>query len=284
VTGLPKAQPVAPTPQAADLTPSVSPSARRRVAASAAQVIAPILSVLFTIALWEIAPRAGWVNPTLLPSFSEVVGELPVLFEDDDFMTNVWASGSRWATGLVLAVLIGIPVGLAMGRSRAVAELMNPIMVLSYSFPKAALILLLVLWFGVGNFALVTVIVFGCFAPIVISSYHGSAGVNPHLLWSARALGVSRPATLFRVVLPAATPQILSGLRIALIVSLFTILSSELLMRRDGIGAYMFTNLDTGQYLVVYAVSLLIAIFGFVLDFAYVRAVRLGVPWSEGEV
>jgi ABC-type nitrate/sulfonate/bicarbonate transport system permease component len=261
----------------------MSSAARRKVDA-AAQVIAPALSVALAVGLWEVAPRLGWVDSNLLPPFSKVIGQLPALLRDGSFASSIAASAQRWAIGVVLAVLIGVPLGLAMGRRRAVANLMNPILAMTYTFPKAALILVLVLWFGIGNGSMIAVIVLGCFAPIVISAYHGAKSVNPHLVWSAQTLGVSRPAALLKVVLPAAMPQILSGLRIAMIVSLFTVLSSELLIRRNGIGTFLFNNLDAGQYLVVYAGSLLIATFGFVLDFLYVRTVRIAAPWADGEV
>ncbi len=103
-------------------------------------------------------------------------------------------------------------------------------------------------------------------------------------MWSARGLGTGRIKTWFRVILPAALPQILSGLRLAIAISIFTLLGSELLIRGSGIGAYMFTALDNGQTLTVFAMSTIIAVIGFLLDFLYVRAVRRGLPWLAGEV
>jgi ABC-type nitrate/sulfonate/bicarbonate transport system permease component len=241
----------------------------------------PLIALLL---FWEFAPPLGIVREQVVPRFSDVVAALPDIVGGDSFGTNMGASGERWAMGLVLAILIGIPLGLAMGRSRILSLLITPILTVTYSFPKAALVLVLVLWFGVGNTALVGIIVVGCLIPIVISSYHGAMAVNPQVLWSARSLGVPRRNLLLKVVMPAAIPEILSGVRIAIVVSLFTLLASELLIRRDGIGAFLFTNLDTGQYTVVYATSLLIAMIGFVLDFLYVRAVRKTLPWLEGEV
>jgi ABC-type nitrate/sulfonate/bicarbonate transport system permease component len=88
----------------------------------------------------------------------------------------------------------------------------------------------------------------------------------------------------FRVVLPAALPQILSGLRLAIAISIFTLLGSELLIRGIGIGSFMFTALDNGQSLIVFAMATLLAVLGFALDFVYVRAVRLWLPWLDGDV
>ena len=171
-----------------------------------------------------------------------------------------------------------------MGRSRVAFQMFDPILTMSYPVPKAALILIFVLWWGAGDLSRIMIIIMGSLIPIIISSYHGAAGLEPRLLWSARALGTGRAASLLRVVLPASLPQILSGVRLTIAISIFTLLASELLIRQDGIGAYMFTNLDNGQFLRVWAVSVIIASIGFLLDLLYVLGVRRVLPWLEGDV
>jgi NitT/TauT family transport system permease protein len=123
--------------------------------------------------------------------------------------------------------------------------------------------------------------VIGSLIPIVISAYHGAAGVPAALLWSARGLGVRRT---WRVVLPGALPQILSGVRLAIGISIFTALASELLIRGSGIGSSMFTALDNGQTLTVFAMSTIVATLGFLVDAAYAAGVRRALPWLEGDV
>ena len=203
---------------------------------------------------------------------------------DGTFWSEVAASGGRWAVGFALAILIGVTVGIAMGRSRAVYYAVDPILTISYPVPKAALILVLVLWFGAGDVSRVLIIILGCLIPITISSYHGARGIEPRLLWSARALGTGRLALLPRVILPAALPQVLSGIRLAIAISIFALLASELLIRQSGVGAYLFTFYDLGATLRVWATAALIAVGGFLLDAGYVRLVRGGVRWLEGEV
>jgi NitT/TauT family transport system permease protein len=135
-----------------------------------------------------------------------------------------------------------------MARSRTIFAFVNPLMVLTYSVPKAALVLIFTLWFGVGLLSSSLVIAIGCGTPLIISAYHGAKGINTHLVWSASALGTSQHDVLRRIVFPAALPEILAGLRTALQLSLFILLASEFLIRQTGIGAYMFNNLDVGQY------------------------------------
>ncbi len=243
-----------------------------------------MIAVLVVLALWELAPRLGWVRSESLPAFSDVVREAAAIVTRPEFLDQLGASAGRWAAGLGLAVVIGVPLGLAMGRSRALHALVDPLLVAGYPVPKAALILVFVLWWGAGDASRIAVVVTGALIPLVISSYHGSASVRPALMWSARGLGTGRWTLWRRVVLPAALPHILSGVRIAIAISIFTVLASELLIRGSGIGAYMFTALDNGQTLTVFAMSLIVATLGFLLDIGYAAAVRRLVPWLEGDI
>lgn len=242
------------------------------------------LGIALLLLLWETAPRLGWVRPTSIPPFTRVLGEVGVVLTDTAFRLDVAASAGRWATGFAIAIVVGVPLGVAMGRSRAMFLAIDPLLTISYPVPKAALILLLVLVFGAGNVSRVTIIILGCFIPIVMSSYHGASGINPRLVWSARALGTGRIGTLFRVVLPAALPQILSGIRLGIAISIFALLASELLIRQSGIGSYLFTFYDLGLTLRVWATASIIAVGGFLLDAAYVAVVRRTATWLEGEV
>lgn len=260
------------------------PSARVDVRRATARILLPVLGVAALLGLWEVAPRLGWVRDTSIPPFTKVLGEVFTVVGEDEFLTNLTASGQRWAIGLGLAIVIGIPLGTLMGRFRVVHRLVDPLLVVGYPVPKTALILLFVLWWGAGNVSRVGIVITGSLIPIIISSYHGANSIEPRLLWSARGLGTGPLRRWLFVVLPAALPQILSGLRLAIAISIFTLLGSELLIRGEGVGAYMFTAADNGQTLTVYAMSTIIATLGFLLDLIYVQSARRGFKWLEGDV
>lgn len=265
---------------------STAEPASRFAVRAPALAAAPLgfLGAASLIGLWEAAPRFGWVREESIPPFSRVARELYEVVQVPQFATALGESAARWGLGFGIAILVGVTLGVLMGRVHALYRLLDPLLVVSYPVPKAALILVFIFWWGAGNLSQVTIIVIGCLIPIVISSYHGAHGVEERLLWSARGLGTGRAATTLKVVVPAALPQILSGLRIAIAISIFTLLAAELLIRGSGIGSYMFSNLDLGRNLRVWALAVFLALTGFTLDFVYVRAVRRIFPWVEGQV
>jgi NitT/TauT family transport system permease protein len=249
------------------------------------RALLPFSGIAIVLLAWECSPRVGLVSSGSVPPFSDVVVAAFGLFADRDFWGNLAASGGRWAAGLTLAVAIGVPLGVAMGRNRVLFALVDPLLTMSYPVPKAALILIFVLWWGAGDLSRIVIIIMGCLIPIVISSYHGSRAIDNRLVWSARALGTRSSAALFaKIVFPAALPQICAGLRLAIAISIFTLLASELLIRQSGIGSYMFTFLDDGQTPQVWACAALLATIAFLLDLGYVRIVRANLRWFEGDV
>ncbi|WP_433136169.1 ABC transporter permease [Actinomadura nitritigenes] len=250
-----------------------------------------VAAVLVLLACWEAAPRIGVAPDQSLPPLSKVLGEVWNVLRDGGFRGQVGLSAGRWAAGLGLAVLIGVPLGIAMGRARVLRRLVEPLLALLYPVPKVALVIPLLLVLGLrmpseraGETARIAVIALGCLIPLTVSATHGAAEVEPRLLWSARAAGAGPVRRLLTIVLPAALPQVLSGLRIALAVSIFSLVGAELLVRGKGVGAYLFNAYDIGQYERVWAVTVLVALAGLAVDAVYAWAVRRAVRWWEGEV
>jgi NitT/TauT family transport system permease protein len=249
------------------------------------RALLPFAGIAVALLVWELSPRLGLVSSGSVPPFSDVLAGIFGLFADPDFWKNLAASSGRWAAGLTLAICIGVPLGVAMGRNRWLFALVDPLLTMTYPVPKAALILIFVLWWGAGDLSRVVIIIMGCLIPIVISSYHGARGIETRLVWSARALGTHAGLPLLaKVVLPAALPQIFAGLRLAIAISIFTLLASELLIRQSGIGSYMFAFLDDGQTVQVWACATILATIAFLLDFGFVRLVAANVRWLEGDV
>jgi ABC-type nitrate/sulfonate/bicarbonate transport system permease component len=241
--------------------------------------VPPLLALLALAALWEGAAR--WAGIDGLAPASAAIRQLPAILLDPESLWHIIASLRRMAVGFAAALLVAVPVGLVMGRSRAVATALNPLLATIYPVPKAALMPIIMLWFGIGDLSKELVIFLGVSLPIVFHAYAGAKAVEEKLLWSARAMGMGRAASLLRVVLPAALPEILLGCRVGLVMALIVMVTSEMIARESGVGNILFNSLDMALYADVYATILVIGAIGFALDAAFERIRRALTFWAE---
>jgi len=241
--------------------------------------VSALLSVLGLLAFWEFIARlnggAGLSTPW------EALQALPQIFGDPEALGNILDSIRRMMIGFLLALLIATPIGLSMGRSPAVAALLNPLLMVAYPVPKAALMPLIMLWLGVGDASKILVIALGVALPLLYHSYQGARAVEQKMLWSAAAMGMGGVQRLFKVVLPASLPQILMGCRTGIVIGLITMITSEMISRQKGAGNILFNALDMAQYETVYAMILVIGALGVVLDMGF-EAIRVRLTrWAD---
>lgn len=239
----------------------------------------PVLACLGLLLIWEALAR--WYGLAGLPPASAALPQVPDILTDRESLIDIADSLRRMVIGFTLAFLVAVPVGLAMGRSSHVAAFFNPLLMVIYPVPKAALMPIIMLWLGVGDASKTLVIFLGVTLPLIYHSYQGSRAVEEKLLWSAAAMGMGARARLARIVLPAALPEILVGVRTGLVLALITMVTSEMIARQTGIGNIIFVSLDLGVYDRVYAMIVIIGVLGFVLDVLFeVMRTRL-VAWAE---
>jgi NitT/TauT family transport system permease protein len=241
--------------------------------------IAPVLACLGLLAVWQIASLM--LNNDSFPTAIEAIRAIPSILGDKESLINILASLRRMATGFALAVAVSIPLGLMMGRSRAVALFFNPLLMVIYPVPKAALMPIIMLWLGVGDIAKTLVIFLGVSLPVIYHSFAGAKAVEEKMLWSGAAMGLSAPQRLIRIVLPAALPEILTGCRTGLVLALITMITSEMIARQSGAGNILFNALDMGQYDTVFAMIIIVGAMGIGLDALFERMRARLVKWSE---
>jgi NitT/TauT family transport system permease protein len=157
----------------------------------------------------------------------------------------------------------------------------RPLVQMFYPIPKSALIPLMMIWLGIGDASKIVLIFLGCMLPVTVSAFNGALGVERVLIWSARSLGATRGEVLREVIAPAALPEILAGIRTALALSFLLLVSSELLISREGLG-YLISNFgDGGLYNPMFAVVLTVSALGFAADRAYLAFTRWMLAWRE---
>jgi ABC-type nitrate/sulfonate/bicarbonate transport system permease component len=214
---------------------------------------------------WELAARTGFVNPYVFPPVSEILLRWVELFADGRIYLPLWETLWRALAGLALAILVGVPLGLLMGRVRWAEWLFEPLFSFGFPLPKIALIPLYVHWFGLFSLSKVMLIFTDCLFPMVLFTYHGARGLSPIYLWSAQSRGTGRVRMLWRVVLPLSAASIYDGVQVAVVVAVLVAVVSEMVSGGSGLGQLMIRSYRFGDVRTAFATLLTISLIGYAL-------------------
>jgi ABC-type nitrate/sulfonate/bicarbonate transport system permease component len=239
------------------------------------------LPLLLLAAAWELAARLELVSTLALPPLSQVVAAWVEMIGSGELLSNGASSLWRAGAGLALAIVVGAALGIAMAWWRPVDAALGPLVEMFYPMPKSALIPVTVLWLGFGDGSKILLIFLGCMLPVTIGAFNGARGSDQALVWSARSMGASRLRMLWDVVVPSALPELMNGIRTALALTFILLVSSELIVARDGLGyliGYLGAN---GTYDAMFAVVLTVAFLGFAADRAYQALMHRLLLWRE---
>ncbi|MGH6779907.1 MAG: ABC transporter permease [Bradyrhizobium sp.] len=257
---------------AATVTPGdvPEPMAMRlaRVALSGAM---RVFSILLMLALWEVLARSGTLTPFQLPAFSTVVEHIWSDGVSGDLWINTGLTLYRALTAFCIASLGGVAIGVAMSRSRIARWFFDPIVSVGFPMPKIAFLPVVILWLGVYDVSKITMSVVDAIFPVIAATVVAIQGVESELIWSARNMGASNREVLTQVILPAALPQIMTGLQVALPISLIVVVIAEMLMGGYGLGGEMMDASRFANSAGVFAGLVEIAVVGYIL----VRAMAL---------
>jgi ABC-type nitrate/sulfonate/bicarbonate transport system permease component len=243
-------------------------------------------SVLLFFALWQgfstlNATALHLFNPILLPGPAAVFATGIELARSGDLARDIAASLSRVFQGFAIAALAGIAAGMAVGRSRTLEHLFDPMFELLRPIPPLAFLPMMVLWFGIGEASKIAFIAYAAFFPVFTTTVEAIRHVDPLLLRAASSLGASRRDLFRHVILPAAVPGILTGLRLAFGLSFFVIVAAEFIAADSGLG-YLINDARTfflvSQMLLAAAV---IGIIGFAFNLLLRRLERRLLRWRE---
>lgn len=227
--------------------------------------LARIGSIVALLVAWEAFARSGLINPWLLPPFTKVIAYLASEIWNGDYLYNVGLTTYRMLAGYGIAVIIGVPLGILMARRSGVRWFFDPLVSIGFPAPKIAFLPVFILWFGLFDLSKILMIAFNGIFPIVAATWAGANQVDKQLIWSARSLGASEREVLNQIVLPAAMPQIMTGLQIALPISMIVALVTEFLMGGNGLGGKMIMAQRFANSPGVFAGIVAIGIFGFIL-------------------
>lgn len=236
---------------------------------------------VLVIAIWQLVSATHLVNSNFLPSATAVGAALIELFRANEVFSNVASTALACFGGLALGALIGIPLGASMAISSHVEGFFGPLIKATYSLPKTALVPLLMLWFGIGVATNITVVVLATLLPLVAYTYHGVQAVPRVLIWSASAMGTTRKNLIWKVLLPAAQHEIMTGLRIALGFSFVIGIAAEMIASNRGIGKLLFLYGESGAYDYMFAATISLLVVAYAADRGLVCLTDYLLRWQD---
>ena len=222
-------------------------------------------SVLAVLLLWTVIGQLHLFSAFLLPGLGTVLARLGTDLASGDLESELAQTLATAAAGFLAATVIGIALGICMVRIRLVRWFFDPLVSLGFPMPKIAFLPVFMLWLGPSFAAKTLIVAVSVVFPIIAAAAAGTEGVEKTLLWSARSLGTSRRDLLWQIVLPAASPQIFTGLQVGLPVALITAIVTEMLMGSDGLGGAMLQAMRFADSPGVFSGILAITVVGFFL-------------------
>lgn len=222
-------------------------------------------SILMLLVGWELFARSGRVTMFMLPPFTVVAKYIAADAVSGVLWINLAVTLYRAMAGFFIATAGGIVLATLMSRVRLIRWFFDPIISVGFPMPKIAFLPVIILWLGVYDTSKICIVVFDTIFPVLTATLAGIAAVEKELLWSARNMGANESELTWQVVLPAASPQILTGLQVALPIALIVEIVAEMVMGGYGLGGAMMTASRFANSAGVFAGLVEIAIVGFVL-------------------
>jgi NitT/TauT family transport system permease protein len=240
----------------------------------------PILTAILLLLFWKFA--VAWSGTKVFPAPHDVQNGLTELLRRGLLWRYIGDSVRRVAVGFGLAAALGIPLGLALGWYPAANRVVNPLFQVLRPISPIAWIPVAVIFFGIGDRAAIFLIFLAAFFPIVVTCVNGVSNVPAVFRRAGRNFGLSAPQLLVRVIFPAALPQILIGLRIALGIAWLVVVAAEMIAVDSGLGYLVIDARNSGKrYDLVLAAILIIGLIGLALDWGFRQLEKLkSVRWG----
>jgi ABC-type nitrate/sulfonate/bicarbonate transport system permease component len=246
-------------------TPDAAPPLALRLLRTVAWGFARVVSVLALAVAWEWLARSGTVTPFMLPRLSLVLERIWSDLLTGDLLLNTGLTVYRAMVGFLIAAVGGIVLGVAISRGRLAHWFFDPLISIGFPMPKIAFLPVVILWLGVYDLSKISMVVLDAIFPVVTATVLGIRSVERELIWSARNMGAGEREILWQISMPAALPQIMTGLQVALPIALIVAVVTEMLMGGYGLGGAMMTASRFADSRGVFAGIVEIAVVGYLL-------------------
>jgi NitT/TauT family transport system permease protein len=233
---------------------------------------AVVAIITLTVAglIYEAVARTGYYAPALMPTLPKIASKLLEVLLDGTMLIHTFGTLLRVLIGLGLAVIVGLPLGILMGRFKPVEHFFLPLASALMPIPSLAWVPVFILWFGLGNTVAVLIVFYAALFPMLLNSWSGVRAVNPLWLRAAGAMGADERALFWKVIMPGASPYIITGLRQAFLRAWIAVIGAEFLAASDwGLGWVIF---DAKEFLNGDLMLASLAVIGFI-GFVFERLV-----------
>jgi NitT/TauT family transport system permease protein len=238
------------------------------------------LGLLVFLVLWEAAPRFGWVRETYLSPPSKVFPNLFTLAVEGKLHPHVLISLQRIFLGLLLATVIGVTLGLLVGYFQRLNERLDLLFQTFRQMSAFALFPVFILFFGLGELSKVIIILWASLWPVLLNTSAGVHDVDPVLIRSVKSMGANKRYIFFRVILPAAAPQIFTGIRLSGSYCVMAVVAAEMIGATRGLGYLVLYSEQIFQVETMYGAIIGLAILGLGLNFLLVAIEKRFTSWK----
>ena len=240
------------------------------------------VTILALLALWQAGSTLRILHPVYIPPITVIFRALWEVLASGELLQNYQVSLLRMAAGFGISAALGISCGLLIGYHRAVFNLTEPLIEFCRPTPVSAIIPIVILLFGIGNEMKIFIVAWASFWPILVNTIDGVRGVDRVLLHTARVFGVT-PWELFRkVILHAASPHIVTGMRVSVAISLIVTVIAEMLAGNNGIGYFVLDAERSFRIPEMYAGVFSLASVGYLLNRLFVCLESSVMAWHRG--
>ena len=237
-------------------------------------------AVIVFVAVWQYVAWRRLMSELFLPGPSDIIVAFQAYIAKGAIWNDLWASGQELILGFVLAIVVGLPMGMAMGWYKRVSFALDPFVTFFNAIPRVSLTPLFIIWFGIGINSKLAVVFLGALFAIIINTAVGVKNLDPALVKAARSFGANDLQLFRTLVLPASVPYILAGFRLGLAHALTGVVVAELIAAQVGIGLMMATAGATFQTSKVFVGLVIIAVTGVLITNFFARMERRFQSWK----
>jgi NitT/TauT family transport system permease protein len=253
----------------------------KKILFKAGDIFSRSIGLMLFLVLWEAAPRLGWVRATYLAPPSRVFHALWLLSLRGELARHAFISLQRLLLGLLVSVLVGVILGLFIGYFRSVDRILDLLFQAFRQLSAFALFPVFILLFGLGELSKTIIIFWASLWPVLLNTCSGVKNVDPILIRSAKSMGASRLFIFVKIILPAAAPEVFTGIRLGGSYCVMAVVAAEMIGASSGLGYLVLYSEETFNVPEMYGGIVGLAILGIGLNWILYKAEKFFTSWKE---